>query len=205
MRTRWPAAMTALGLVLTACFGCQAPPQPTQPTVERVSAPQKQDLESLWQATGDSLRHHAFRIDREDRAAGVVSTHPETSAQGFELWRPQPRPAYYWAESNLQTIQRKVTVQITPADSQGDYSIDVKVERLRLRLEERQIDNPAGALRLYSAEAPTASGQLLRPSQQIQWVPLGRDEPMEQAILGDILFRFGRSTTVTAGTETAPT
>jgi len=187
-----------------ACFGCQAPPQPTRPTVERVSVPQKEDFESLWEIAGNSLRDHSFRIDREDRAVGVISTFPETSAQGFEFWRPQPRPAYYWAESNLQTVQRKVTVQITPADSQGTYSVDVKVERFRLRLEERQIDNPAAALRLYSAEAPTTSGQMAKPSAQMQWIPLGRDENMEQVILGDILSRFGRPTTVTSGVETAP-
>lgn len=204
MRLIRPSALAALCLVMGACFGCHAPPQPTRPTVERVSIPQKEDLESLWEAASDSLRRYSFRIDREDRASGVITTHPETSAQSFEFWRPQPRPAYYWAESNLQTVQRKATVQILPVDSQGTYSVDVKIERLRLRLEERQIDNPAAALRLYSAEAPTVSGQMVRPSAETQWTPLGRDETIEQAILGDILEHFGRSTTVTVGTETAP-
>ncbi|MBP7934904.1 MAG: hypothetical protein KA354_09695 [Phycisphaerae bacterium] len=204
MRVIRSAGLRALCLILGACLGCQAPPQPTGPTFERVSVSQKEDFESLWQTAGEALRQHWFRIDREDRASGVLSTHPETSAQGLEFWRQQPRPAYYWTEANLQTIQRKATIQITPVDSQGEYSIDVKVERLRLRLEERQIDNPAAALRLYSAEAPTMSGQMIRPSQQMQWIPLGRDEILEQTILGEILQRFGRPTTVTTAAETAP-
>jgi len=183
-----PALLVAgwLGMVSA---GCRAPVPSEAATVERVSLSTTDDYDRLWETACDTLRDFRFRLDRQDRANGVITTHPETSAQGFELWRPQPRPAYYWAEANLHTIQRRATVQLLPAEQEGEYQLDVKVERLRYRLEARQIDNSAGALRLYSAEAPTASGLGAKPSETGYWILLGRDEPMERAVLSKILQR----------------
>ena len=183
-----PALLVA-GWIGMVSAGCRAPVPPEVATVERVSLPTGDDYDRLWEAACDTLRGFRFRLDRQDRANGVITTHPETSAQGFELWRPQPRPGYYWTEANLHTIQRRATVQILPAEQEGEYQLDVKVERLRYRLEARQIDNSAGALRLYSADAPTVSGLGAKPSETGYWVLLGRDEPMEQALLSKILKR----------------
>src|SRR5512144_504663 len=97
----WPASA---GILVGLAAGCSAPPCPTEPTITRVSAQSPEAYEHLWTAAGDTLRANYFRLDRQDRLEGVISTFPATSAQFFELWRPQPEPAYYWAESNLHTI-----------------------------------------------------------------------------------------------------
>jgi len=190
--TKWIWSTT---LLVAACIsivgaGCRAPMQPETATVERVTLPADDDYDRLWEAACDTLRDYRFRLDRQDRANGVITTQPETSAQGFELWRPQPQPAYYWTEANLNTIQRRATVQILPTGKKGEYQFDVKVERWRYRLEARQIDNSAAALRLYSADAPTLAGQSEKPSETGYWILLGRDEPMEQALLRKILHRL---------------
>jgi len=181
-------------LLIVACFGltsagCRAPIPPTTATVERVSLPSSDAYDRLWDTTCQTLLDMRFRLDRQDRVNGVITTHPETSAQGFELWRPQPQPAYYWAEANLNTIQRRATVQFLPTAQQGEYDLDVKVERWRYRLAARQIDNSAGAMRLYSANLPTASGLGEKPRESGYWILLGRDEPAEQVVLSQILKR----------------
>ncbi len=171
--------------------GCTAPAQPTEPTMARVALEAPVEYERLWQTAGDVLRDHYFQLDRVDRGNGIITTMPETSAGWIELWRPQPQPAYYWWEANLHTVQRKATVSISPAEGPGAYEVRVQVDRYRFSLEERQIDNPAGALRLYSNAAPTTSGRLARVAESSHWVPLGRDGDMEQRLLAAIMKRSG--------------
>lgn len=191
----YPASATLVAAIVFVC-GCQAPPQIIGPTVERVSITEG-GLDSLWDAIGDALRSYSFRLDRQDRVNGVITTFPETTAQAVEFARPQPTTAYYWWEANLQTIQRKVTVQVTPSELAGEYNVDVQVERFRYSLEERQIDNPAAALRLFSSDTPTASGQMAKVSESSQWVPLGRDEGMEKSIIVAIQKRYSPVVAVT--------
>jgi len=192
----WRLRYLSIAIIVTAGLtaGCQTPAQPTGPTVERVNAGSDADRDLLWEAACDTLRRSAFKLDREDRANGVITTHSETAAQGFELWRPQPQPAYYWVESNLQTIQRRVTIHIAadPAetDKADEQLVDVKVERFRYRLPERQVDNAAGALRIFSGDAPATSGRSEKPSESSYWIAMGRDEPMEWSLLTKILQRY---------------
>ncbi len=180
-----------VGLCAGAMTGCEAPAPPAGPTVERVTAPTPEDYDHLWETTCDTLRAFSFRVDRQDRANGVITTYPETTAQSFEFWRPQPEPAYYWAEANLATIRRQTTILLRPLEPSGEYELEVTVDRSRYSLEERQIDNAAGAMRLYSSDAPTVSGRGSRLQDTETWIPLGRDEVLEQAILAGIRQRNG--------------
>ena len=186
-----------VALALGMASGCQLPPEPAEPTVERVAVGSDQDRERLWEAVGDALRAHFFRLDRQDRVAGVITTLPETTAQATEFWRPQPQPAYYWLESNIHTIRAQATVNVPPAPSDDPLGaalpIEVRVERYRYRLPERQVDNPAAAMRIFSADAPTVTtGRMERPSETGRWIPIGRDAEMERRLLADILKRYGQ-------------
>ena len=186
-----------ISLAVMMSAGCQAPPEPVGPTVERVQAPTFEDRERLWEAAGDSLRAHLYRLDRQDRVLGVMTTLPETSAQTLELWRPQPQPKHYWLEANLHTIRTQATVNLPSTlieEAPGaEQPIEVLVERYRYRLPERQIDNPAAAMRIFSDEAPlVATGQMESPAATGRWILLGRDESMERRLLTDILNRYGQ-------------
>ena len=195
-------APTLLSISLLS-VGCQAPAKPTEPTVAQVTAASPEEYDLLWAAIGATLRQYYFPPDRQDRLAGIITTAPDTAANWFELWRPQPRPAYYWAEANLQTVQRDATIQIRPVDNQGTYDLDVKINRYRYSLEERQIDNPSAALRMYGSGAPTASGQMRKGQESSEWIPLGRDQQMEQAVLASILRRYVPGADVTIEVEQA--
>jgi len=180
-----------VGLLGGAMIGCEAPAAPAAPSIERMAVSTPEEYDSLWESTCDTLRAFSFSIDRQDRANGVITTYPETTSQGFEVWRPQPEPAYYWAEANLATIRRQATVLLRSMEMPGEYEVEVTVERSRYSLEERQIDNAAGAMRLYSSDAPTVSGRSSRIRDTESWIPLGRDETLERAILAGIRQRGG--------------
>ena len=173
-----------------AAAGCQAPAQPEGPAIAyvRVDAPADRDL--LFDAAGDTLRQYRFELDRQDRLAGMITTFPDTSASWFEFWRVQPTPAYYWAESNLQTIQRQATVQLRPTEQVDLLELDVQVDRYRYGLEERQIDNAAAAMRLFSSAAPTASGQMERAEDSGHRVLLGRDAQLERKLINAIVAKY---------------
>jgi hypothetical protein len=180
------ATLLAPALLLT---GCRAPVAPTTPTSMRVTVQTPEEMESLWTAANTTLRRHYLEPDRQDRIDGVIVSKPETTGVWFEWWRPQPKPAYAWWEANLQPVRRQATINIKPV-ARPEYELSVEVDRYKYSLEERQIDNPAAALRLYSAEAPTQAGRMERPSQTARWLPEGRDGEMEQAILSGILRRY---------------
>jgi hypothetical protein len=192
-------------LVVTA-VGCQEPADPTSPTVARVSAQTPDRYDALWEAVGDVLRSRYFELDRQDRREGVLTTLPDTTAAGFELWRPQPNNPYMWVEANVHTVQRQATVRLRQVEGEGDYEVDVEIERFRYNLEERQITNSAAALRLYSSDAPTTSGRSVSPAESSYWIPLGRDADMEQAVLHSILMRYDQMPPATqpTGPESQP-
>jgi hypothetical protein len=155
-----------------------------------VQVPAEGDREQLWQSIEDTLRDHYFELEREDRFTGIITTEPETSAQWFEFWRPQPQPDYYWWEANINTIQRKVEVHWTPLEEEEAINLRVRVDRFGYNLEERQIDNSAAALRLYSVGAPTISGETESAAESGYWSHLGRDEYMERLLLDKIRDRY---------------
>jgi hypothetical protein len=191
MKSAQTATLVAILCLGPVIVGCQEPLQPTQPTVARVTVDPPERYGELWETVGDVLREHFFQLDRRDRQAGLITTFPETTANGFELWRPQPNDPYYWWEANVHTVQRQVTVKLSSTGEASYYDLDVLVERLRHRVEERQITNSAAALRLYSGDTPTFGGEPDGPSETSRWIPIGRDGPMEQRLLTTILDRFG--------------
>lgn len=180
-------------LIWIALVGCTAPPAAEGPTLDRIAAPTEDAYALLWNSTCDTLRNHFMALDRQDRANGVITTHPETTSQAWELWRPQPVDPYYWAEANFQTIQRQVRVDLRPVpETAGEYELQVRVERFRYCLEERQIDNAAAALRLFSSAAPTSSGRMRKLKDSSYWLPLGRDAGLEERLLAEIRQRCGQ-------------
>lgn len=202
--------MTRIIIVLTLAaiglaIGCEAPPPPEEPTVAIFTAESPEDYERLFLTIEDTLRDHYLPPDRRDRLAGVITTERDTSAHWFEFWRPQPEPAYYWWESHLQTIQRQAEVEINPLPREGDYEVGLEVNRYRHNLEERQVDNAAGAMRLYSRSTPTYRSEALYgtavgrrdprgqdPGERGYWSLLGRDAFMERRLMTAIAQAYDR-------------
>ena len=98
--------------VLAAAAGCATHTRPAPGVSTAVEA--DPGFEALWRAAEDVLQEYRFRIDRKDRRAGVITTHPLLGRHGLEFWRKDATTWREVLEGTLQTIYRSVTVQILP-------------------------------------------------------------------------------------------
>lgn len=180
-RKGWLVLAAALGLL----FGCQRPAPPDSPTAAQVS---RDELEPIWDAALSVLRKHDFQPDRQDRAQGVITTLPSTSMQWGEFWRQDTADVPSYAESSVQTVQRKATVHFVRERGSGGWTVDVQVDVYRLHIPESQITTASSAFQAFSGTLPSTEGTLrLHGEARRSWVHLGRDAAMESRLLNRIL------------------
>ena len=187
-----------LRFLLTSCLlaaplaaGCHAPAQSLSHEAVRLTVHDDADKDALWDTTLRVLRRYRFEIDRKDRAAGVITTFPETSGHWFEFWRRDTATSYDYLEANLHTVRRSVIANLTPADTPDTYVLGVKVNAERYSAPERQVTDAAAALGVFSSAVPTTAGRLATREQVVEWIDLGRDAAMERVLLDRIVAMFG--------------
>jgi hypothetical protein len=123
-----------------------------------------------------------FEIAAEDRRWGHFQTHPRIAPgyeQSFKAGSPSPEERLL---ATLQTIRNYAIVQIS-ADSGGGYFVDVKVFK---EMEDLPAPTRATAGAAIFRSEPTIQRQyeVIEPIVTANnWIPLGRDEALEQAIL----------------------
>lgn len=166
---------------------------PESPTCSVVPADQ---LDSLWEASLRVLRLHDFRPDRQDRATGIITTFPTTSMQWHEPWRADVADSYSLAMSSMHTVQRQVTVRfVRDAERPGErpgapgdgWMLDVEVEVFLLNVPDYQITTASSALRSFTGDLPTVTGEATGSRAARRWVSIGRDAAMESRLLDRIL------------------
>ncbi len=180
----------ALALGLSIHIGCQKPIPPTEPTAGALAP--DEDLDAIWDASLSVLNKFDMRPDRQDRALGIITTFPTTSAQWFEPWRQDVASGRDLLESSIATHQRKATVRFVRNDA---WTIEIQVDVYRLSRQETQITTASSMLHGFAGLIPTETGYregsigAMRPN----WVHLGRDGAMERRLLRRILSAVGAS------------
>jgi hypothetical protein len=193
-RYSFRALLTLAMAALALTAGCQAPAAPEGPTRMFVQVESEDDEARLWDAALDALQDQMFELDRVDRLEGVITTQPETAGSWFEFWRPQSAEPYHWWENNLHTIQETARVRLARGEEVDTWELDVEVKREKYHLEERQIDNAAAALRLYSPSVPTTSGRMAPIAATSYTTDVGRDVDLENKLLNAILLNYQQIT-----------
>ncbi len=195
-----------LGIFGIASFGCQAgstrtlAPTPTttarsatdidpalgepeywlsQPARASVTGP---SFDGLWNAADEVSRTLLFKIDRQDRRNGLLTTQPAVSAQWFEPWRRELQTQKDLADSSIATIRRTIRYEFS---RQGDeFVVTPKVLVERLAVAERRV---SGALsRTYFRRDRSLNAYGTRESDEgiiladSYWYPIGRDWALEQ-------------------------
>jgi hypothetical protein len=186
--------------LIAAAAGCQRPAPPETLTATTIT---DEDVQPLWDTALAVLIKHDFRPDRQDRTAGIITTYPTTSMQWHEPWRQDVADKYSLGEASLHTIQRQATVRfIHKAPSQRsadcaappiveDWTVSVQVDVYRLSVPEYQITSSSAAIRSFSGDLPTVTGEKIADARSARrWVPLGRDEAMEERLLTRILASY---------------
>lgn len=195
-------SILALGLVVGACaVGCGQLKYRLKNDVPDSFVPNPLELPPandafVWSQVIDGVDDY-FRVVREQpvqNSGGIIldgrlETAYQVGASVFEPWRKDSTSGFERLQSTLQSIRRRAIVIVRPRGAA--YTIEVIVQK---DLEDTDRSQ-------YSTESTAAvrhDGTVIRRSdtyddnpQTLGWIPLGRDEALEQVILRDI---FGRIT-----------
>ena len=153
------------------------------------------DRELLWNQTVDAIDDY-FRIEREDRVRlvggvlteGRIDTFPTIGSTLFEPWRVDSTPGYEKLHATLQSVRRRATIRVIPAE--GGYLLDVVVQKELEDLDKPESATAGGATLRHDGTLVRQQGAPGRPSVTLGWIPIGRDMTLEQRILADVSARL---------------
>jgi len=154
------------------------------------------DRDALWDHVVDAVDNY-FDIEREERVklvgnyltVGRLDTIPSSSATYLEPWRRDTVSQFDRLESTLQSIRRRATVQVVPAE--GGYLVDVTVYK-----ELEDVPRPDYAPVASAVFRNTTSVERYEPPvgpqvTPVGWISQGRDPGLEYRILESIAVRAG--------------
>jgi hypothetical protein len=152
--------------------------------------------EFAWDQIADVVSDY-FPIEREQRVQlignvlteGRIETPFQSGATIFEPQRRDSVGSFNRWESTFQTIRRRASVRVLP-DQMG-YLVEVQVEK---QLEDlpRPESSTAGAA-TFRSDTSLPQDRVAKPNRSREsplWIPLGRDQALEQQMLADIRQRL---------------
>ncbi len=144
----------------------------------------------VWERTVDVLHEYPFFIRREDRLDGVIETAYKTGSSLFEPWHKESVGAYQRLESTLQSIRRRVVVNITAAE--GGYYINVEAYKELEDLNGLAANSPGGATFTENTPLKRDLNLVVGQTTPSGWISQGRDFVLEQDILQRLYKAFSR-------------
>ena len=177
-------------LVVTASLvtGCATMPPVAVSNPVFVPCPNQ---ELVWERTVDVLHAYQFPVVRENRLEGVIETGYKVGSGVLEPWHSDSIGLEERLESSLQSIRRRVVVNVAPAE--GGYLIGVEAFK-ELEDAPGALPNSPGAAS-FSENAPLRRdlGRVVeRPDGHSEWIAVGRDFRLEQSLLAALQRSFGQ-------------
>jgi hypothetical protein len=178
-------------LLILSCWvgsgsGCHAPrfgAAAVTPVTNPIYVP-AQNSEALWERTIDVLHGFEFQIEREDRLTGVIETRYNTGSGCLEPWRHDSVGQANRLESTLQSIRRRVRIQLAPGN--GTYVVSVEAFKEKEDLPGLAANSPGGATFQENTPLERDLNPVVGQSRASGWIPIGRDLALEQAILSNL-------------------
>ncbi len=204
--------MRSIAAVMLLACGCQGWPYggssvatPSTGAVAALPNPMtiaSLDREFLWYELVDTVDDY-FQVEREERVQeiggvlteGSLTTFPKAGATWLEPWRTDSTWGYERNLATLQSIRRRATVRVIPAN--GSYLVAVEVAK-----ELEDVIRPEHAtvgmatprhdqtLLREQDEKVVPQGTPIQAADTLGWIPMGRDTSLEQQILGDLQQRL---------------
>lgn len=154
------------------------------------------DPEIVWVQLLDVLDDD-FRVQREDRVRvvgdlmleGRIETFPTIGSTVLEPWRGDSTRGFERWHATLQSVRRRASVRVIPAD--GGVLVDMTVQK-----ELEFLDQPENAtvekLPLREDGPPSSRWDSVETTAAttMGWIPIGRDVSLEQRLLKDLQARL---------------
>jgi hypothetical protein len=182
----------ATGILLTAMTGCAllpgvdvaapGPVAPVPPNLAYVGQGGPEGYGIVFETVLRVLTESGFEIAEANRLDGSIKTLARVAPGCEQFFKPGTPALYERTLYTLQTYQQRVFVQIHPANSGGFF---VQVTAFK-ELEDlpRPVRATAGAAFFWSDNNVERQFEVVDPTIfENNWIPRGRDLPLEQSIL----------------------
>ena len=136
---------------------------------------------NAWERTADVLHSYHFPIARENRLDGVIETGYRVGSNILEPWHGDSVGFRNRMQSTLQSIRRKVKVDLTPVE--GGYLVGVEAYKEIEDLNGTAENTSGAATFRKSSPLERNLSVVVGASSPSGWVSLGRDTDLEQSIL----------------------
>lgn len=137
--------------------------------------------EVVWERVVDVLHDYRFEIARENRLDGVIETDYKVGSSCLEPWHTETVGFENRLESTLQSIRRRATVSLVPAE--GGYLVQVEVFQEIEDVPGGGNNSPGGATFQESAPLQRDLELVVGQTAPSGWIPQGRDPALEQDML----------------------
>ena len=179
-------ALAVLLLVTAAMLaGCARAPEARFPNPMALPS---SDIATVEKVAERVLLEMNFEVVYPQSKPGRIDTENLTGANWFEFWRDDSVGNFQRVESSLHTIRRKVHVQATPAPT--GCQVEVKVVKERLSAPGTSPSGISQTYDLYNPRKTSLARQDEFKETQYTWLPMDRDDALEQVILERIQGRL---------------
>ena len=139
---------------------------------------------AAWERTVDVLHAYHFPIARENRLDGVIESDYRVGSGVLEPWHADSVGLESRLESTLQSIRRKVKIDLTPVE--GGFLVGVEANKELENLSGLAENSSGAATFRESTPLERNLNNVVGQTSDSHWIRLGRDTGLEQAILNDL-------------------
>jgi len=140
------------------------------------------DAETAEAVAARVLRQLRFEPVIPRKSEGHIETLPVTGASWFEFWRKDTIGRRQVAEASLHTVRRRAEVSISPSDG-GGSKVFVRVVKERASAPDATADSFGATISVHNVEETDLRRRDALEETDYEWLPLGRDQLLEQDIL----------------------
>lgn len=156
------------------------------------------DREFFWNQLVDTVDDF-FDITSEQRVhllgnsatSGRIETRMQPAATVLEPWRWDSTPGFELWQATLQSMRRKLTVDVSPQG--GQYLVQVTVEKFLEDVERPSQGTPGSSTPRHDSSLMRLGTTDDRSPRTLGWIAQGRDIALEQQILQDFTARLSDS------------
>lgn len=169
-----------------------APARGQQPFVGNPLIVATTNEELVWERAVDVLHDFNFEIERENRLAKVIQTAPKVGAGLLEPWHKDAVGLGNRLEGSLQSVRRTVQVSMQPQEDGSSYLVTVAAYKELEDLPGLAANSPGAATFQESQPLNRDLNPVVGQTAPSQWIPVGRDPLLEEAILEKLYAAYSR-------------
>lgn len=168
-----------------ACAGCLSTPQ--NGLTAGASSIQVSDSyrDSLWERAVVVLNRNHFQVARESKLEGIIETEYRGGSGLLEPWHPDSAGLSNKIESTLQSIRRKVIINMQSSGS-GVMTVNVRVDKELEDLPGLAANSEGGATFSETEPLQRDLSQVVGQTGPSRWISIGRDPMLERKLLSEI-------------------